>query len=141
MATIQLYDHTIGKFVKGENSSSDTYKVMLCSAATFDATNTTLSGITKTQISASGYSAGGAALTSVTLDTVTTNDAAFDADDVVWTVGSGDLVAAYAILYNDTDPSNPPVAFFDFDGSRTVSAPNDFSIIWNPSGIILFSYT
>lgn len=141
MATIQLYDHTVGKFVRGENSASDTYRVMLCTSATFSAANTTLAEITKVEITASGYTAGGASLTGVTLNTVTTNDASFDANDVSWTVSSGDLVASYGILYNDTDANDPPVAFLDFGGARTVSAPNTFSIVWNPSGIVLFSLT
>lgn len=140
MATIQLYDHTVGRFVTGANIASDTYKVMLCSAATFDATNTTLAGITKTEITASGYTAGGATLTNVTLATSTTNDAKFDADDVVWTVSTGSLTASYGILYNDTDANDPPVAFLNFGGSRSVSAPNTFSILWNANGIVLFTY-
>jgi hypothetical protein len=35
--TISLYDHTAKRFADGANSTSDTYKLMLCSAATFTA--------------------------------------------------------------------------------------------------------
>lgn len=139
MATTQLYNHTATRFVNGFNAGTDTYRLMLCSTAIFDATNTTLAGITKTEITANGYTSPGQALTSVTLNTATTNDAAFDAADVTWTVASGTMDAAYGILYNDSDANDPPVAFLDFGGMRSVSAPNTFSVIWNSSGIILFN--
>jgi hypothetical protein len=140
MATIQLYDHTVTRFVTGDNTDADTYKVMLCSAATFNATHTTLAAITKTEITASDYTAGGATLTNVALATANTNDAKFDADDITWTVSTGTLTAAYGILYNDTDAGDPPLAFLNFGGNRSVTAPNTFSILWNANGIVLFNY-
>jgi hypothetical protein len=118
----------------------DTYKLMLCTAATFNAANTTLAGITKTEVAgADGYTTGGATLANVAVTTVTTNDAKFDADDVTWSATGSGITASYAILYNDTDADDPPVAFIDFGGSESAASGTDFLIVWNASGI--FTWT
>lgn len=138
--TISLYDHSAKRFADGSNSTSDTYKLMLCSAATFTAANTTLASITKTELTnGNGYTTGGATLSGVTV-TQTGNDAAFDANDASWTASGGSIgPAAYAILYNSTDTNSPPVAFIDFGSSKTAGDGTDFKVIWNASGIVTFT--
>jgi hypothetical protein len=138
--TITLYNHTAQRFASGANAVADSYKLMLCTAATFNAADTTLAGITKTEVAAAnGYTAGGATLANVAVTTVTTNDAKFDADDVIWTAAGGNITASYGILYNDTDANDPPVAFVDFDGSKTAGTGTDFRVIWNADGIVTFA--
>lgn len=138
--TISPYNHTAKLFADGSNAAADTYKIKLYSSATFDATNTTLAGITGTEATTgTGYTAGGQALSNVTVTTVTTNDAKFDADDVIWTASGGSITASYAVIYNDTDANDPPLAFIDFDGSQSAGDTTDFKIVWNASGI--FSFT
>lgn len=138
--TISLYNHTVKRFAEGTNAVGDTYKVALYTAATFDATDTTLAGISKTEVADSfGYTTGGQALTGVAVTTVTTNDAKFDANDASWTASGGSITASYAILYNDTDADDPPLAFIDFDGSESAGDTTDFKIIWNASGIFTFT--
>ena len=113
---------------------------MLCTAATFTAADTTLAGITKTEVAnANGYTTGGATLANVAVTTVTTNDAKFDADDASWTASGGAITASYGILYNDTDTNDPPVAFIDFGGSESAGDTTDFRIVWNASGILTFT--
>jgi hypothetical protein len=46
--TISLYNHTARLFADGSNAAADTYKLALYTAATFNAANTTLAGVTKT---------------------------------------------------------------------------------------------
>lgn len=138
--TISLYNHTTQRFASGANASGDTYKVKLLTAATFDATHTTLAATGGTEVAnANGYTTGGASLANVAVTTVTTNDAMFDADDVTWTASGGAIAASYAILYNDTDANDPPVAFIDFGGSESAGAGTDFKIVWNASGILSFT--
>lgn len=138
--TVSLYNHTAARFASGANAATDTYKVMLCTAATFDASDTTLEGITKTEVSSgSGYSTGGEALTSVAVTTVSTNGAKFAANDVTWTASGGSIAASFAILYNDSDANDPPVAFIDFDGELTATDGTDFLIVWNSAGIFTWS--
>lgn len=138
--TISLYNHTAKLFADGSNAAGDTYKVKLLSAATFDASHTTLAATGGTEATTgTGYTAGGATLANVSVTTVTTNDAKFDADDVTWTASGGSLTASYAILYNDTDSNDPPLAFIDFDGSQSAGDGTDFKIVWNASGIFTFT--
>lgn len=140
--TISLYNHTARRFADGSNAQADTYKVALYTAATFDAANTTLAGITKTEVaSGSGYTTGGATLGNVLVTTVSTNGAKFDADDVTWSADGGPITASYAILYNDTDTDDPPVAFIDFDGSESAGDGTDFLIVWNANGIFTWTAT
>ena len=140
--TISLYDHTTAKFADGSFAVGDTYKVMLCTTATFTAANATLAAITKTEVSnANGYTTGGATLGSVAVTAVTTNDAKFDAADATWTASGAGITASFGILYNDTDANDPPVAFIDFDGSKTADAGTDFKIIWDAAGIVTFTVT
>lgn len=134
--TISLYDHTAKRFAEGSNASGDTYKLKLLTAATFDATNTTLAETGGTEASTgTGYTAGGKALTGIAVTTEATNDAKFDADDLVWSASGGPITASYGILYCDTDVDDPPVAFIDFDGSQSAGDGTDFIVVWNSSGI------
>jgi hypothetical protein len=140
--TISLYDHTARLFANGSNAVGDTYKVMLCTAATFDATDTTLAGITKTEVvNGDGYTTGGEALTGVTVTTTTFNGATFDASDVVWSASGGPITASFAILYNDTAAGDPPLAFINFSAPETASDGTDFLIVWSASGIFTWSVT
>jgi hypothetical protein len=138
--TISLYNHTAKLFAEGSNAAADTYKVKLYTAATFNATHTTLAGVGGTEATTgTGYNAGGPSLANVAVTTVTTNDARFDADDVTLTASGGSITASYGVIYNDTDANDPPLAFIDFDGSQSAGAGTDFKIIWDANGI--FSFT
>lgn len=138
--TISLYNHTAKLFAEGSNAAADTYKVKLYTAATFNAANTTLAGITGTEATTgTGYTAGGQSLANVAVTTVTTNDAKFDADDLTWTASGGSITASYGVLYNDTDANDPPLAFIDFDGSQSAGDGTDFKIAWNVNGIFTFT--
>ena len=73
----------------------------------------------------------------MTVTTVTTNDAMFDANDATWTASGGTITASYARLYNSTDGT--PLAFIDFGGSESAGDATDFKLIWNTSGIFTFT--
>ena len=138
--TISLYNHTAARFADGSNAVGDTYKVKLLTAATFNATHTTLAATGGTEVAnANGYVTGGATVAGVAVTTVTTNDAKFDADDTAWTASGGSITASYGILYNNTDTDSPPVAFIDFDGSKSAGDGTNFTIVWNASGIFTFT--
>jgi hypothetical protein len=138
--TISLYNHTAKRFAEGSNAVGDTYKLALYTAATFNAADTTLAGVTKTEVAnGNGYVTGGEELDNVAVTTVDTNGAKFDADDVTWSADGGPIAASCAILYNDTDADDPPVAFIDFGGSESAGDGTDFLIVWNASGI--FTWT
>jgi hypothetical protein len=138
--TISVYNHTAKLFADGSNAAADTYKVKLLTAATFTASHTTLAATGGTEVAnANGYTTGGASLSGVSVTTVTTNDAMFDASDVTWSASGGAITASYGILYNDTDTNDPPLAFIDFGGTETAGDATDFKIVWNASGIFTFT--
>jgi hypothetical protein len=138
--TISLYNHTAARFASGANAVGDTYKVKLLTAATFNATHTTLAATGGTEVTnGNGYTTGGATLANAAVTTVNTNEAKFDADDVTWAASGGAITASFAILYNDADADDPPVAFIDFDGAETAGTGTDFKIIWNANGIVTFT--
>lgn len=138
--TVSLYNHTAYRFLSGENSIADTYKANLLTAATFNATHTTLAQTGGTEVAtAFGYTAGGAIASNPSISLVAPNDAKFDLNDVVWTATGGSIIARYSILYNSSDSGSPPVAFIDFGEFETAEAGTPFSLIWSPSGVIVFS--
>lgn len=138
-ATFTLYNHTRARFGSGANAVGDTYKVKLLTAATFDATHTTLAATGGTEhANANGYTTGGATLANVTVTTVNTNEGKFDADDVIWSATGGSIAASYGILYNDTDTDKPPVGFIDFGGVETAGTGTDFRVVWASAGIVTF---
>ncbi len=121
----------------GDNTidmDNDTFKVMLTTSSyTPAATHTTTANVTN-EVSGTGYTTGGATLTSVTWNaagaTVT-----FDAADVQWT--SASFTARYAVVYSATG-SNSVVCCVDFSEDKTV-ASGTFTLTWNASGILTLS--
>lgn len=138
--TVSIYNHTARRFADGSNSSSDSYRLILCTSSTFDATNTSLSEVTKTEVAdGNGYTANGQTLANLTVNTVATNGAKIDADDVVWTASGGSISASSALLFNDTDASDPPVAHIDFGATRTAPSGIQFVVEWDQNGIFTFT--
>lgn len=140
--TVSLFNHTAQLFASGANLSTDTYKIKLYAALSPNLANTTLAAVNSTGTEATagtGYTAGGQALANVAVTTVTTNDSKFDADDVTWTASGGTIVAAYGVIYNDTDANDPPLAVINFDGTQTATDGADFKVAWNASGIFTFT--
>lgn len=134
--TITPFNHTTRLFMNGSNAVGDTYKLILYSALTFDATQTTLAGLTGTEVTnANGYTTGGLTLTNVTVTTVNTNGAKFDADDAIWSATGSGISAVKGIIYNDTDSGDPPLWYINFDGTKIATAGNDFKVIWPANGI------
>lgn len=140
MTTVSVYNHTARRFANGSNAVGDTYRVKLLTAATFDATHVTLAETAGTEVAnGNGYTTNGATLADVAVATVTTNDASFDASDVVWTATGSGITASFAIVYNDSDADDPPLAFIDFEGSLSAGSGAEFRINWNASGIFTFT--
>ena len=108
--------------------AADTIKVALyTSSATLGAGTTAYS--TSNEISGTGYSAGGVALTSKTVATSSTS-AYFDADDPQWT--SASFTANGALIYNSTN-GDKAIAVLAFGGDFTV-AGGTFKIVFPAPG-------
>ena len=86
------------------------------------------------EVSATGYTAGGATLGSKTIG-YATRVSTFDAGDVSWTI-TGTLTARYAVVYKDTGSAatSPLIMLLNF-GEDKVATDGTFTITWNASGL------
>lgn len=134
----KMYGQLIAKaFNKEVDWDSDTIKVMLVSSAYSpnQDTHAYKSDVTG-EITGTGYTAGGQALTSKT----TTYDAAnnvtvLDAADVSW--ANSTVTARYAVVYDDsgaTDAAKALIGYLDF-GSDQSSSNGAFAVTWDATGI------
>jgi hypothetical protein len=140
MATIQLYNHTAQLFASGACTDADTYKMELLSAdASFDATDTILADVDNTgsyEVDGNGWTTGGEELLDVVIETITTNDARFDASDVlVEAVGGASGPYSFFVIYNDTWTDDPPLAFVTLSAAQTTAEGG----VAGRSGILLES--
>ena len=116
-------------FQKEQDMDSDTLKIALyTSSASLDASTTAYT--TSNEVSGTGYTAGGEALTGATIGTSGTT-AFVDFNDPEWT--SASFTARGALIYNDTLAGNNAVAVLDFGGDFTVSS-GTFRIVFPASG-------
>lgn len=138
MAT-KLYGSLPAKtFNKEIDLDTDTIKVMLLTSAYTpnQDTHDYLDDVVGNEVTGTGYTAGGAVLSSktVTYD-AGTNTFKFDAADVTW--ASSSITARYAVVYDDSGASNatkPLIGYFDFVTDRA-SSNGDFVVRWGADGI------
>jgi hypothetical protein len=111
-------------------TGGDTIKIALfTSSASLDSTTTTYTGQTG-EVSGSGYTSGGVALTNQVVATSGTT-AYFDADDPEWT--SASFTTAGALIYNDTLAGKNAIAVLSFGGDFTVTS-GTFRIVFPAPG-------
>lgn len=132
MATAQIYNNALLEMVKGglnfQTTTTPTYKVMLLAASpsyTFAKTQSTVAEAKTagaTEISGTGYTAGGAFIPSITVPAPSANAITVEFADVVWSGST--LNARGAIVYKPgaTDAESKLVAYVDF--GTTVSSNN-----------------
>ena len=91
------------------------------------------------EVSGTGYTAGGATLTSTTVTQDNTNDrAVFDAADVSWST-STITNARYAIMYKSTGTASasPLICLIDLLANQS-TVGDTFKIEWDPAGIFYY---
>jgi hypothetical protein len=116
--------HAFGTTVARAGTTADTmYMALYTSSATLDATTTAYSATN--EVSGTGYSAGGQALTTVA-PTSSGTTAYLDFNDETWT--SSTITARGALIYNSTQ-SNKSVAVLDFGADKTSTA-GDFTVVF-----------
>lgn len=114
--------------LQGVHEAADTYKIALfTSAATLDKTTTAYSATN--EVSGTGYSAGGVALSGYT--TGLSGDTAYiDFADPSWAAAS--ITARGAVIYNSSQ-SNKAVAVLDF-GADFTSTAGTFTVVLPAAG-------
>jgi hypothetical protein len=117
--------HAFGTTVARAGTTADTFNLALyTSSATLDATTTAYT--VTNEVSGTGYSAGGQALTTVA-PTSSGTTAFLDFNDETWT--SSTITARGAMIYNDTQAGDPAVAILDFGADKTSTA-GDFTVVF-----------
>jgi len=114
--------------------SGDTINVLLLdNSHSFNADHNVKSDINANEISGTGYSTDGAALSGQTVTQDDTNDLMkFDANDVSWTTAT---FSAYHAVLNNVTVSNNLIGSIDFGGVKSVTG-GTFLIQWSTNGII-----
>ena len=116
--------HAFGTTVARAGTTADTFKIALYdNNASFTAATTAYTATD--EVSGTGYSAGGQALTTVA-PTSSGTTAFLDFDNETWT--SSTITARGALIYNSTQ-SNKSVAVLDF-GSDKTSTAGDFTVVF-----------
>lgn len=143
MTTINLYNHS-AKLLANKQVTLTTLRVQLLNdSATFTASHTALTSVNNSgayEVDGNGWTTGGETLSGVAVTTVTTNDAKLDADDVSVTASGGAIGPAYkAVIYDDTDANDAPLAFIDFESSKQADSGTPFNINWDSNGIFTWS--
>lgn len=106
------------------NGTGNAFKMALyTNSATFNATTTAYT--TGNEVTGTGYTAGGDALTNVT-PTSTGTTAFAEYGDIKWTTST--ITARGALIYNDTAAGDPTLLVLDF-GSDKSSSAGDFSVV------------
>lgn len=143
--TATLYNHSAKLFANSEVSLADLKFMLLSSGASFDATDTDIDDVAgvntpprANEVSGNGWTAGGIAVASAAVTTVTTNDAKLDATDISVTASGGSIGPAEAGVIYDSD-SGKPLVWVDFDGAKEAGVSTDFKVIWNASGIVTWT--
>jgi hypothetical protein len=101
----------------GQNLATDTLYIALYTAFSSIGANTTVY-TTSNEITGTGYTAGGIALTGVTIGTSTDGVVFVDFANAVWP--NSQLTARGALIYNVTR-SNASVAVLDFGSDKTMT--------------------
>ena len=110
--------------------AADTLKISLhTSSATLSAATTAYASSGLNEVSGTGYTAGGATLSSTT-DSTSGTTAYFDCADPSWT--SASFTARGALIYNDTN-GDKAIAVLDFGGDFTVTS-GTFTIVMPAAG-------
>lgn len=135
--TAKMYGNALLKALNKEvNYLTDTVKVMLCTSAYVPDQDAHIykSSVTN-EVVGTGYTAGGATLTTKTMTyDGTTNTIKLDADDITW--ASSTITARFAVIYDSTgtDSTSTLLGYVDF-GTDQISSAGDFKITWDVAGI------
>jgi hypothetical protein len=113
-----------GDFDFSSGTSQTFYCALYTSSATLSATTTAYSA--SNEVSGTGYTATGNAMTITQVPTSTGTTAWLDFNNVTWATST--ITARGALLYLKNGSSNPAIAVLDF-GSDKTSTAGDFTIV------------
>lgn len=124
--TSLLYTNALLNAFSGKiNYPSDTIKVALLTSSYTpnQDTHDFFDDVTTYQVTATGYTAGGATLGSKTLTVASSKTIMLDSGDVTWTI-TGSVTFRYAVVYDATpatDATRPLISYMDFGEDQTMN--------------------
>jgi hypothetical protein len=141
MATAKMYGNFLLKALNKEVTLGNGATGLKCMLTTSLYTPNQDTDIYKSSVTnectGTNYTAGGAALTSVTVAyTAGTNTITVDAADTTWAT-STIAAARYAVIYDSTpatDATRPLICYVDFTTDQS-SSSGSFTITWDATGI------
>jgi hypothetical protein len=140
MATSKAYENlTLALFGKKVDFTNDSIKVALLSSAYTpnQAGHANFSDVSTYEVSGTGYTAGGQALTGKTATLDTTNKVlVLDANDVTWS--NSTVTARYAVVYDaatGVSTTSPLIGYIDLVSDQASNNGN-FVIQWDATGIV-----
>lgn len=143
-----LYGPTLEKMLidtAGQSLEAETHKVLMVTDASTPDFNAhdfrdDVDGAAYTEVSGTGYSQGGVALTTTEL-TIATGTLTYDAADVSWASSTiTDAMAAIGYFNVGTAATDQLVFLSDFVTAAS-SSNGTFTIQWNASGIFTLDFT
>jgi hypothetical protein len=131
MAVYNKFNQFVKDLIDGKhNFSSNTFKVFLTNTAP-TATMTVKADMTEIT-AGSGYTAGGNTVTITT--SVASGVAKVSATNTTFTASGGSVGPfQYAVLYNDTTASDPPIAWWDYGTAITLASTETLTIAFDAS--------
>lgn len=141
--TVRFYPRCIeAAFNKEIDFDADTIKVMLLgSGYTFSSSDKYKSDLSS-EITGTGYSAGGATIGSKTITFSAGNlRVAFDGDNGIWGPGASFSGVRYAVVYDSspaTDATRPLICVVDF-GSNQATVGGSFVVAWDETVPAIFT--
>jgi hypothetical protein len=144
MAASAFVLHNSGKELVGDGTidldvtTAATFKcaLFLTGADAHTATVATVTGITGTEVTNTGYTAGGFDVSAGVTWVESGGTVTWDCSDAVWTATGSDIVAKYAVVYDVA--SDAILCSTDLDdggGSVTATDGNTFTVAMNGSGV------
>lgn len=140
MATAKLYGNAVSAaFNKEVDWDSDDIRVLLTSSAYTpnQDTHDYLDDVSAYEVTGTGYTTGGTALTSKTRTYDAANNVVIlDAADVTW--ANSTITARYAVIYDNSGAAPASKALLGYVDLITDQASNNgnFTLQWDASGII-----
>jgi len=141
VATLILFDEYIKYQLDGTiDLDTDSFKIALTNTLPVAATDTVFTDITEITAE-NGYTAGGDALTSVTLEEsgAGTGIWVWSFADQTWTASGGSFGPyQYVVIYDDTptSPADPLVGYADRGSAATTNNGNSFTVDIGANGVI-----
>lgn len=139
----KMYGSFLSKALNKEvDWDTDAFKVALVSSSYTpnQDTHDYWDDVVSNEVSGTGYTAGGATLTSKTISyDSSSNVITLDAADAVWSTST--ITARYAVIYSDAGASNAAkvlVGYIDFGSDQSSSAGN-FTVTFDSTGIARFT--